>query len=305
MRYLDGLFWPRSSRQTPVPNRMRAFAISLLLGSVLAACASATHGPSEVTADIAWVSEGEYCEPETVLPLPDGTLLVSNVCGLASMGDGFLSLLDATGHMIEWRRVDGLDSPLGMALSDGQIYVVDANRIKSFAWPGFSALNEITLETKVANDIAVSPDGYLYISDTGAGRVTVLAPDGTPVERLSRTSFSGANGVEMGPDGALYIGGEHLWRVDLATGDVERFGPDWISDIDGIEFEPDGTLQVTPVGGPLIRLLKSGQIDVIGGEGVSSANHGYAANTGLALIPTGYDNTVIAIQIPDADEAKQ
>ena len=37
--------------------------------------------------------------------------------------------------------------------------------------------------------------------------------------------------------------------------------------------------------------------------GVSSANHGYAPNLGLALIPTGYDNQVIAIRIakPNGD----
>jgi len=30
---------------------------------------------------------------------------------------------------------------------------------------------------------------------------------------------------------------------------------------------------------------------------VSSANHGYAPSLGLALIPTGFDNTVIAIRV--------
>ena len=73
-----------------------------------------------------------------------------------------------------------------------------------------------------------------------------------------------------------------------------------MSDIDGIEFESDGTLQVTPVAGPLIRFSINGEIQVLAGEGISSANHGYAQRLGLALIPTGFDNTVIAIRIPTA-----
>jgi hypothetical protein len=54
-------------------------------------------------------------------------------------------------------------------------------------------------------------------------------------------------------------------------------------------------LQVTPVAGPLVRL--DTEIEILGGDGISSANHGFAPNLGLVLIPTGYDNTVIAINI--------
>jgi hypothetical protein len=49
------------------------------------------------------------------------------------------------------------------------------------------------------------------------------------------------------------------------------------------------------VGGPLVRLVDP--VEVLGGDGISSANHGYAAKLGLALIPTGFDNTVIAIRV--------
>jgi hypothetical protein len=86
-----------------------------------------------------------------------------------------------------------------------------------------------------------------------------------------------------------------LWHIDLRDNTVTRIGPGWLADIDGIEQEADGTLQVTPVAGPLVRL--AADVEVLGGDGVSSANHGYAANLALALIPTGYDNTVIALKV--------
>lgn len=112
--------------------------------------------PQPVTADIAWVAEGEFCEPETVLPLPDETLLVSNVCGFSEPGSGFLTLLDKDGAALDWRILEGLDAPLGMTLVDGQLYVVDDNTVKVFRWPGFEPLRQIALETEVANDIAVA-----------------------------------------------------------------------------------------------------------------------------------------------------
>jgi len=257
--------------------------------------------PDPVEADIAWIASGQFCEPETVLPLPDDTLLISNVCGFNKTGNGYLSLLDVNGKVINWRIVDALDAPLGMVFHKGRIHVVDRNRVKSFAWPGFSFLGESLLGTKVANDIAASPDGTLYISDTGAGRVMALAPNGEQNWLTSSISFDDANGIEYGPDDALYVGGKRLWRVHISTGRAETVGPGWLADIDGIEFEVDGTIQVTPVGGPLVRLKRNGGVDIFGGKAVSSANHGYAANANLALIPTGFDNTVIAIRLPNRD----
>lgn len=255
--------------------------------------------PPPIEADIAWVSRGEYCEPETVLPLPDDTLLISNVCGFSEPGSGFLTLIGADGKVIDWRVVEGLDSPLGMALQDSRLFVIDNNHLKILAWPGYELQDSIKLETRVANDVAVTRGGDVYVSDTAAGQVIKLSVDRTQSVFIGEKKFPGANGMEISGS-FLYVGGERLWQVNLETLGVELIAPEWVSDIDGIEFESDGTLQVTPVAGPLIRFPKDGDVQVLTGEGVSSANHGFAQRLGLALIPTGYDNTVIAIRIPTA-----
>ncbi len=91
----------------------------------MASAAIAALAPDPNEADIAWVATGEFCEPETVLPLPDNTLLVSNVCGIGETGNGFLTLLDASGQVLDWRKVEGLDAPLGMALRADRLYLVD------------------------------------------------------------------------------------------------------------------------------------------------------------------------------------
>lgn len=270
---------------------------------ILAAALVSTP-PEPIAADIAWVAEGGFCEPETVLPLPDDTLLVSNVCGINEPGKGYLTLLDAEGQAIDWRHVVGLDSPLGMALSGDQLYVVDNNRVKVFRWPEFEFLETIELETSVANDIAVAPDGTIYVTDTAKHHVVLRRPDGTRSILNVESQFRLANGIELHGKW-LYVGGERLWRVDLERMSVETVGPEWLADIDGIEFESDDTLQITPVAGPLIRYRSDDEIEILAGPGVSSANHGFAPALGLALIPTGYDNTVIAIRIPGETESDQ
>lgn len=262
-----------------------------LVASVVLASA-----PAPRQADIAWIAEGEFCEPETVLPLPDDTLLVSNVCDFGVTGNGFLTLLDKNGGAINWRVVDGLDAPLGMALVGERLYVVDNNQVKIFEWPGYRLLETVGLNTAVANDIAVATDGRFWVTDTARGQVIQRTPDGEQSVFPEHAGFKGANGIELDGD-RLFVGGERLWCVDLGDDAVRTIGPEWLADIDGIEVEADGTLQVTPVGGPLVRFRSAGDADVLGGDGVSSANHGYAPRLGLALIPTGFDNTVIAIRL--------
>ncbi len=263
--------------------------IALLLVAQLSA-----KMPEADQADIAWVAEGEFCEPETVLPLPDDTLLVSNVCVSRETGNGFLTLLNASGDVIEWRIVYGLDAPLGMALVGDQLHIVDNNQVKILRWPGYEPLATIALDTAVANDIAVGWDDNIYVTDTARHEVVVISPELEQTILTGQAQFKSANGIHINGDD-LYVGGEHLWHVDLRDNTATRMGPEWLVDIDGIEQEADGTLQITPVAGPLIRL--GTEIEILGGDGVSSANHGYTDSLGLALIPTGFDNSVIAIHV--------
>ena len=265
----------------------------MLILKILSILAAAM--PEPISADIAWVATGEFCEPETVLPLPDGTLLISNVCDFRVQGNGFLTLMNSDGRVIDWRIVDELDAPLGMAVRDHVVYVVDTNRVRTFSWPGFEPGETVELSTAVANDIAVGPDGTMYITDTAMDEVRVVTPGQTVSHLIGEGLFDGANGIEL-RGSELYVGGKQLWKVDLQTNEVTLY-PDWLTDIDGIEFEADGTLQVTLVGGPLVRIPMQGEPQVLGGDGVSSANHGYDPKSGLALIPTGFDNTIIAIRV--------
>lgn len=270
---------------------------AIILASVVACTAFTAARPSPNAANIVWVASGGFCEPETVLPLPDNTLLVSNVCGFGEPGSGFLTLLDVDGQVLDWRIVDGLDAPLGMALNEDKLHVVDNNRILIFRWPDYELVETIDLGTSVANDVAVASDGVIYVTDTARHEVIRRSPDGTRSVLTDQARFPKANGVAL--DGEyLYVGGARLWRVALRHDSVETIGPDWLADIDGIEFERDGTIQITPVAGPLIRYRSDSDIEILAGEGVSSANHGYVANMHLALIPTGFDNTVIAIRLP-------
>lgn len=262
--------------------------------SIITISLGAASMPDPEAADVAWVARGGFCEPETVLPLPDETLLVSNVCDFRQTGNGYLSLLDQDGSAIDWRILEGLDAPLGMAMAEDRLYVVDNNQVKIFHWPDFEPMQTIALNASVANDIAVAPDHTIYVTDTARHLVIVIGAEQEQAILTGEARFKGANGIHYS-GGGLWVGGEKLWHVELQDLSITTIGPAWLSDIDGIELEADGTVQVTPVGGPLIRLAS--EVMILGGDGISSANHGYSSSLGLALIPTGFDNTVVAIRV--------
>ena len=147
---------------------------------------------------------------------------------------------------------------------------------------------------KDPHKISLSDDS-IYVTDSARGEVVVISPELEQSVLTGEPQFAGANGIHVNNDD-LWVGGGRLWHVDLRDNTVTTVGPLWVGGIDGIEQEADGTLQVTPVGGALIRVAET--YEVHKGDGVSSANHGWSENLRLALIPTGFDNTVIAIRGP-------
>ncbi len=77
---------------------------------------------------------------------------------------------------------------------------------------------------KIPNSIAVSPDGFLYVSDTHNWRIQKLTLEGKPVwakggPGYQLGQFGRPRGIRVGPDGIVYV-------VDGATEIVQMFDPD-------------------------------------------------------------------------------
>lgn len=75
-------------------------------------------------------------------------------------------------------------------------------------------------------DLAVAPDGSLYIADTGNHRIQHVAPDGSvinqwgslsPVESAPEGLFNEPWGIAVGPDGAVYVADTWNHRIQKFT----------------------------------------------------------------------------------------
>jgi hypothetical protein len=130
------------------------------------------------------------------------------------------------------------------------------------------------------NDVAVTPDGTVYATDSGAGALFRLKPGDTTLARVGAAgSLPGANGVAVAPDGAVYVAlSTGVARVDAAGGAVKRLPqPDSVvtGGIDGLYWH-DGALVGVQNGinpGRVIRIALADGGTRIGGVTVLQSHH--------------------------------
>lgn len=217
--------------------------------------------------------------PESVLwDARAGVYYVSNINGtpLDRDDNGFISRIQANGQPLVWRWINGADTavalhaPKGMALSHDTLFVADIDVVRLFsrvtgeplgAWPvpGASFLN----------DVAVGPDGTVYVTDTGMRMdSTGLAPSGTDaVWRFRRgvadpvardTSLGRPNGILAERDGLLVVayGSNAVYRLDARGARTDLVRPPK-GGLDGVVRLADGSLLVSSWEGKAVYRLRS------------------------------------------------
>ncbi len=91
----------------------------------------------------------------------------------------------------------------------------------------YTPLDEIDLPLSAPEDMVLAPDGYLYIADTGNGRIVKLADDFQIVAELGKGSLQSPSGLFVDEAGTLYIadaGKNTIVILDKAGGLLKEFG---------------------------------------------------------------------------------
>ncbi|MEP6937880.1 MAG: hypothetical protein ABI871_07405 [Chthoniobacterales bacterium] len=94
-------------------------------------------------------------------------------------------------------------------------------------------------EAKQLNDLAVTPEGTIYVTDSTSGTLFRRKPDEKTLTRFGETgTLRGANGIALGGAGTLYVTlSTGIARVDTTTGEPARLPqPDTVvtGGIDGL-----------------------------------------------------------------------
>ena len=247
----------------------------------------------------AWATPRVFKTPESVLYYPKTkTLFVSNISGKPSEknGQGFIARLDATGKILQLRWATGLNAPKGMAIKGKHLFVSDIDR-----------LAEIDLRTgkivrffpasgaKFLNDVVVGPDGKIYVTDTGLGVVFILQSGKLQVWKKDPL-LKGANGLAVEGDKLLIGTNGHLVQANPKTGNLYVLVrvP---HGIDGLVPVGDGKYVLSDWSGEIRWVTKQGAQVVLSNttaEHINAADLGYIPSKKIILIPTFFDNRVVA-----------
>jgi sugar lactone lactonase YvrE len=169
--------------------------------------------------------KGAFATPESVLyDAVSDRYLVSNINGKPDVvdGNGYISELSPEGAIKTPKLIAGgekgakLDAPKGLAIVGKELWVSDISVVRKFDLKTLEFKGDIKLpDTTFANDIAVAPDGKVYVSDSsvkvtekgmetnGGDQVLVIDKAGKVKVLAKSKDLSGPNGLAFGPKGLL------------------------------------------------------------------------------------------------------
>jgi sugar lactone lactonase YvrE len=214
---------------------------------------------------------------------------------------------------------DKLDAALGLAMDAerGHLYAVSTNGFLAEAnterrnavvrydlKSGRLTNRFFAPEAMQLNDLAVAPDGTLYVTDSMNSTLFRRKPDEAKLTRFGAAgALRGANGIAVGADGILYAAiSTGIVRVDTATGEPTRLPqPDTVvtGGIDGLYWHDGDLIGVQNVTNPgrVVRIALTNKGTRVAGLTVLQSHHhpdfdepttGTIANSALHVIGNSY-----------------
>lgn len=249
-------------------------------------------------------STGGLKVPESVLNDPTRKVLyVSCINGKPTEknGKGFIARLSPAGKILTLEWAKGLNAPKGMGLAGDTLWVTDIDRLHAIDVKTGKVTKTIDVPAaKFLNDIAIGPKGRVFVSDMVTGKVHVRKGDKLPIF-ADLKPLQGANGMLL-HDGHLRVGTKTgIAQVSLEDGKatilvpVKGFGM-----IDGLKAYAKDAWLMSNWAGRTQLVRKDGTVTVLQdttAQKIQSADFEYIAATKTLLIPTFFNNHVVAYRI--------
>lgn len=267
-----------------------------LLSVVLALPAFATP-----QLELLWQTK-ELRTPESVLYQSidaEPTLFVSEIEGQsnAADGQGGIALLNVDGTIRQHNWLRGLNAPKGLASFQGKLYVADITELVIIDIKTAQVIEKFSAPDSVfLNDVAVDPQGIVYVSDTRKNRIyrfqhNTLSPWLENVEAANGLTFVGHT---------LYIGaGDKLYKTDdkgqltiVAQGFAER--------ADGVEPVGNGDFIVSCWAGLVYYVHADGTLNLLldnRPHQLNTADIGWDSVKQILYVPTFLGHSVQAYQL--------
>ncbi|HDO27792.1 MAG TPA: ATP/GTP-binding protein [Bacteroidetes bacterium] len=251
---------------------------------------------------VVWETKPVFKTPESVYFDPAREqIYVSNINGkpLEKDGNGFISLLTKEGKIKELKWVTGLDAPKGMAVVDSLLYVTDIDRIRVIDINRAIILKTIRVDSaQFLNDLVADNNGNMYITDTEKNQILKLSND-TVRRWLTDEKIISPNGLAFNKNKLMVGTKEDLLSIDPVSKNI-RVKFTGVGPIDGLVPVGGQKFVISNWSGRIMLVSPSEKI-VLGNtteQKIQAADLGYIPEQKLILIPTFYDNRVVARSLP-------
>jgi hypothetical protein len=249
--------------------------------------------PPSVRANDAWIS----------LLNPDGSVHTSRWIGVQNAGIQRDSLIPPL----------VLNEPFGSDIVDGVLYLADRDGDTGPADPMVPVIRRFDLKTGAPlagirvpeaswfNDIAVTRDGTVYGTITGASQVWRVLPSGQASMFLQGAPLDRPNGVALDREGNIVV-------VNMGNPGVLTFSQDARllrteqaaqAGSDGLVIMDDGTKYVSSVTLGGVSRIRPGQAAELIAENIpSAASMCYDSKAKQLVIPMNANNAIALIKLP-------
>jgi len=272
-------------------------ALTLII--ILSVCSSFLNAQSF---DKVWETERVLKTPESVLydQIRDH-IYVSNINGKPTEkdGNGFISLLDREGNIKKLKWVTGIDAPKGMAILNDSLFVTDIDRIHIISISQAEIIQTIEVAgASFLNDIIIMDDGVAYITDMLEEKILKLN-DGKVEFWLADKLLIKPNGIAIFKDDIAVGVKNSILRVNIISKTISLF-VDETGPVDGLIYLGKNKFVVSDWAGRILLVNRSEKIVLSNSteKNIQAADLGYIPDDKIVLIPTFYDNRVVAAQLP-------
>jgi sugar lactone lactonase YvrE len=285
--------------------KMQLLAGSLFLSCLFANVTFAQNSNSgKATLTKKWETEAVLNVPESVLyDQKKNILYVSNIAGKPGEKDGvgFISKVSLLGKVENLEWVKGLDAPKGMGVYNDKLYVADLAKVLIINTANGAILKTIEVKgSSFLNDVTVDSKGVVYVSDSDTKQIYRIQGDKAELwmedKNLKKPNGLLAMGtdlamLDMDAAGAFYkISTKDKKKTTIAEG---------ISSGDGIVMVGKDEYLVSNWNGEVTYVNGKGEKQVLldtKDQKVNAADIEYIASQKLLLIPTFFDNKVVAYE---------
>ncbi len=283
---------------------------SILSIFTLMSCSKASKAKSDcVNPNCATISAPKgltlIAETDTLLATPEsviydsekGIAYVANINGQPTTkdGNGFISIIDLEGKIINREWVKGFDAPKGMGIYNRHLFVTDINQVVEIDIEKGEIINRFVAEkAKFLNDIAIDAAGTVFISDMLTNEIYRLK-DSKLELWLQSDKFKSINGLFIIENQLLAGTSNIIYSIDITTKDLKEYitetgGIDGLESVGNNKFivsDWSGNISIVSPNSPKQLLLST--VD----QKINAADLEYIIDKKLVLVPTFFDNRVM------------